>query len=206
MMINSEKLSVGISCIFVVVMMLAGFGSSDIDQDRTQCADQLIGLAPCLPYVGGDKDAKTPTIDCCTGLKQVDAKSHKCLCVLIKDHDDPKLGLTINATLALKLPGACHVPVNITSCVDLLHLDPKSADGQMFLGYAEKTKAVNSTSASITSSGNSTTVAQDTNDGWSLGKVLLGIEMLFVTSIDMFVYGLDQLELSNERIDQKPLI
>lgn len=117
MMINSEKLSVGISCIFVVVMMLAGFGSSDIDQDRAQCADQLIGLAPCLPYVGGDKDAKTPTIDCCTGLKQVDAKSHKCLCVLIKDHDDPKLGLTINATLALKLPGACHVPVNITSCV-----------------------------------------------------------------------------------------
>ncbi|PRQ35581.1 putative plant lipid transfer protein/Par allergen [Rosa chinensis] len=188
-MSNSEKFSVGISCIFVVVMMLAGFGSSDIDQDRAQCADQLIGLAPCLPYVGGEKDAKTPTIDCCTGLKQVDAKSHRCLCVLIKDHNDPKLGLNINATLALMLPGACHVPVNITSCVDLLHLDPKSADGKMFLGYAEKTKAVNSTSAPI-SSGNSTssgTVSQEMSDGWSLGKGLMGIEMLFVISMCFYI-------------------
>lgn len=117
-MSNSEKLTVGIiSYVFVLVMILAGFGSSDIEQDRAQCADQLVGLASCLPYVTGGKDAKTPTIDCCTGLKQVDAKSHKCICVLIKDHDDPKLGLNINATLALKLPGACHVPVNITSCV-----------------------------------------------------------------------------------------
>ncbi|KAK9941387.1 hypothetical protein M0R45_017992 [Rubus argutus] len=183
-MSNSEKLTVGIiSYVFVLVMILAGFGSSDIEQDRAQCADQLVGLAPCLPYVTGGKDAKTPTIDCCTGLKQVDAKSHKCICVLIKDHDDPKLGLNINATLALKLPGACHVPVNITSCVDLLHLDPKSADGKMFLEYADKTKAANSTSASI-ASGNSTssgTVAQEKSDGWSLGKRLLGMEMLFVT-------------------------
>lgn len=99
----------------LVLTLLFGYGSSNVDQDKAECADQLVGLATCLPYVGGD--AKTPTLDCCTGLKQVVEKSKKCLCVLIKDRDDPSLGLKVNATLALQLPGACKVPLNVTKCV-----------------------------------------------------------------------------------------
>ena len=99
----------------LLLLLLAPFAASNIDQDRTECSDQLIGLAPCLPYVSGD--AKTPTIDCCSGLKQVVQKSKKCLCVLIKDKDDPNLGLKINGSLALGLPNACHAPSNITECI-----------------------------------------------------------------------------------------
>lgn len=99
----------------LVLTLVFGFGSSNVNQDRSECADQLVGLATCLPYVGGD--AKTPTIDCCTGLKQVVDKSKKCLCVLIKDRNDPNLGLKVNATLALELPSACKVPLNVTKCV-----------------------------------------------------------------------------------------
>jgi hypothetical protein len=95
--------------------MLIGFASSNLDQDRAECANQLIGLSTCLPYVGGD--AKSPTLDCCTGLKQVLDKGKKCLCILIKDRDDPNLGVKINATLALALPTACHTPANISECV-----------------------------------------------------------------------------------------
>ncbi|XP_034220441.1 protein YLS3-like isoform X2 [Prunus dulcis] len=113
-MSNSKKLSVALSSI-LVLMLLVDFGSSNIDQDRAECAEQLVGLAPCLPYVGGD--AKAPTLDCCTGIKEVEQKSKKCLCVLIKDRNDPNLGLKINATLALQLPTSCHVPVNISKCV-----------------------------------------------------------------------------------------
>lgn len=100
----------------VVTVALVGFSASDLAQDRAECMDQLLGLAPCLAYVGGD-DAKAPTPDCCTGLGQVLQKSLKCVCVLVKDRNDPSLGLKINTTLALGLPSACHTPVNISQCI-----------------------------------------------------------------------------------------
>ncbi|PQQ14761.1 protein YLS3-like [Prunus yedoensis var. nudiflora] len=184
-MSNSKKLSVVLSSI-LVFMLLVDFGSSNIDQDRAECADQLVGLAPCLPYVGGE--AKAPTLDCCTGIKGVEQKSKKCLCVLIKDRDDPNLGLKINATLALQLPTSCHVPVNISRCVDLLNLPSNSPDAKMFREYANKTAA--SSTAPI-ASGNSTsngTVAQAKSDGVSLEKRLLGVEMLFGSLALMWFY------------------
>ncbi|KAK8504807.1 hypothetical protein V6N12_033059 [Hibiscus sabdariffa] len=99
----------------LLLLLLAGFASSDIDQDKAECSNQVMGLAPCIPYVDGE--AKAPTIDCCSGLKQVVDKSRKCLCVLIKDGDDPRLGLKINATLAAALPSGCRATVNMTDCI-----------------------------------------------------------------------------------------
>nr|GEX40933.1 protein YLS3-like [Tanacetum cinerariifolium] len=87
------------------------------DKDKEECTEQLVGLATCLPYVGGN--AKSPTPDCCTGLKQVLNTNKKCLCVVIKDRNDPDLGLTINVTLALGLPDVCHTPANVTKCPGL---------------------------------------------------------------------------------------
>lgn len=79
-----------------------------------ECAQQLVGMATCLPYVGGE--AKAPTPDCCSGLKQVLNKNKKCLCVIIQDRNDPDLGLQINVTLALGLPSVCHAPANVSKC------------------------------------------------------------------------------------------
>ena len=95
--------------------MLVGSAKSDFQQDRAECADQLVGLATCLPYVSDD--AKAPTLDCCSGLKQVLDKSKKCLCVLIKDRDNPNLGIKFNVSLVAKLPSLCHSPVNVTECI-----------------------------------------------------------------------------------------
>lgn len=61
-MSNSKDVSVQALTCALVLIFLVGFGSCNIDQDRAECTDQLVGLAPCLPYVGGD--AKTPTLDC----------------------------------------------------------------------------------------------------------------------------------------------
>lgn len=100
----------------VTTSMLLGFGNSDLAQDRDECTNQLIALSTCLPYVGGD--AKAPTKDCCAGFSQVITKSEKCVCILVKDKDDPQLGLKINATLAAHLPTACHITApNITECI-----------------------------------------------------------------------------------------
>ena len=102
-----------------MALLLVGFVSSNVDQDRAECADQVVGLATCLPYVGGE--ARAPTPDCCSGLKVVLEKSKKCLCVLIKDRNDPSLGLKVNLTLALGLPNACHAPANIQDCIGIFH-------------------------------------------------------------------------------------
>ena len=79
--------------ISVLVLLLLAFRPSvgDVASDQAECTNQLVGLATCLPYVQGG--AKAPTPDCCTGLKEVLSKSPKCLCVLIKDGDDPQLGI-----------------------------------------------------------------------------------------------------------------
>ncbi|GKA44396.1 YLS3-like protein [Tanacetum coccineum] len=103
------------------------------DKVKEECTEQLVGLATCLPYVGGN--AKSPTPDCCTGLKQVLNTNKKCLCVVIKDRNDPDLGLTINVTLALGLPDVCHTPANVTKCPELLKMAPNSPEAQVFYQY-----------------------------------------------------------------------
>ncbi|KAJ8565680.1 hypothetical protein K7X08_008256 [Anisodus acutangulus] len=63
-----------------------------------------------------------------TGLKQVLKANEKCLCLLIKDRNDPDLGLQLNVTLALTLPTVCQAPANISECPALLHLPANSPD------------------------------------------------------------------------------
>ncbi|GAA0162209.1 hypothetical protein LIER_18351 [Lithospermum erythrorhizon] len=129
----------------ILALSLISSATSDLAKDRGNCADQLVGLATCLPYVGGD--AKTPTTDCCTGLEQVLKNSKKCLCVLVKDRNDPNLGLKINATLALGLPDKCHAPhADVSKCPALLHLPPNSTDAKVFEDFAKGAKANNTTS------------------------------------------------------------
>lgn len=149
---------------FLVIVVLAALfrgSASNADQDRAECGDKLVGITTCLPYVAGE--TKSPSLDCCTGLKPVIDKSRKCLCLVIKDRDDPSLGLKINLTLALGLPDACHTPMNVVECVgkahsisdsrsfsptmailanpfnffsgvDLLHLAPNSTEAKAFDG------------------------------------------------------------------------
>ncbi|KAI4332905.1 hypothetical protein L6164_017776 [Bauhinia variegata] len=114
----------------VLASFLVSVAMSDSSKDKEECAQQLAGLATCLTYVGGQ--AKSPTPDCCSGLKQVLKNNKKCLCVIIKDRNDPDLGLQINATLALSLPSVCDAPANVSKCPELLQLDPKSPETQLF--------------------------------------------------------------------------
>ncbi|KAG6630123.1 non-specific lipid transfer protein GPI-anchored 6-like [Carya illinoinensis] len=159
---------------YTLVLLLVGFASSDLDQDKAACADQLVGLATCLPFVGGD--AKAPTLDCCTGLKQVIEKSKKCLCILIKDRDDPNLGLKINATLALALPTACHAPANISECVTLLHLAPNSTEAKIFEGHLNSTEGSTTTTVGSVKgySPSNASSSADEKIGGGLGKWRLG--------------------------------
>ncbi|KAB1220988.1 Protein YLS3 [Morella rubra] len=162
-----------------LLLILVGLGSSNLDQDRAECADQLVGLATCLPYVEGD--AKAPTLDCCTGLGQVLQKSMKCLCVLIRDRDDPNLGLKINVTLALHLPTACHAPNKVSECVSLLHLAPNSTEAKVFEGFSNSINRTSTPAASVkanSTSNGSGTAAEEKSDGGGVGKRWPGAEIV----------------------------
>ncbi|GAV87084.1 LTP_2 domain-containing protein [Cephalotus follicularis] len=143
------------SCILVV--MVVGFASSNINQDKEECLPQLTPIFPCLPFVGGN--AETPTPDCCGGLKGIVNRNKTCLCILIKDRNDPNLGYKIVTSYIAQLPSFCHVAANISDCISLLHLPPNStlakdieAFESLVFGKNHSTTSVNS-NTSISSSG-----------------------------------------------------
>ncbi|KAK6143116.1 hypothetical protein DH2020_023464 [Rehmannia glutinosa] len=175
-----------------LMLMLFAFSNSDNSKDRQECAESLVGLATCLPYVGGT--AKAPTPDCCSGLKQLLKTNKKCLCVVIKDRNDPDLGLNINVTLALGLPDICNAPANISECPALLNLPPNSPEAQIFYQFGQKSN--NSTASSPIAGGPNPNVSETvgsnpasapsrartfggrTAGGCGKGKRWLGLEIL----------------------------
>ncbi|KAL1191406.1 Non-specific lipid transfer protein GPI-anchored 14 [Cardamine amara subsp. amara] len=124
-------MTTAIALIMAALLVAAG---DDKAKDKEECTEQLMSMATCLPYVQGQ--AKSPTPDCCSGLKQVLNSDKKCLCVIIQDRNDPDLGLQINVSLALALPSVCHATADVTKCPALLHLDPNSPDAQVFYQLA----------------------------------------------------------------------
>nr|CAD1818494.1 unnamed protein product [Ananas comosus var. bracteatus] len=99
------------------------------------------GGSVAVPDLRGGS-GKAPTPDCCKGLQEVVAQSFKCLCVLVKDRDEPALGFKFNVTRALFLPSMCQVPANVTDCPRLLNLPANSADAQVFEQFGRQLKNI----------------------------------------------------------------
>lgn len=93
----------------LLLLLLVGFASSNLNQDAAECTYKLIGISYCSPYVF-DQANGAPSKDCCTGIKEIDHNGKRCLCLLFQD-------VRFNVLRALKLPGACKTPVNFTQCV-----------------------------------------------------------------------------------------
>ncbi|VYS55493.1 unnamed protein product [Arabidopsis thaliana] len=191
---ESRKIKVMATAIaLIMVAMVVDAAGADKGKDKEECTAQLVGMATCLPYVQGQ--AKSPTPDCCSGLKQVINSDMKCLCVIIQERNDPDLGLQVNVSLALALPSVCHATADITKCPALLHLDPNSPDAQVFYqlakglnetvsasaptGSASEPTSMSSTPGS--SAGNNsgrTTSVPGTNHAQSFSKQWLGLEVV----------------------------
>ncbi|KAJ3705497.1 hypothetical protein LUZ61_009202 [Rhynchospora tenuis] len=149
-MTNLRPLLISLASMCLVLMV-----KSDFAADQAECTDQLMGLATCITYVEGTTTAKNPTPDCCAGFKQVVGKSLKCMCILVKDRDEPELGIKINVSLALQLPHKCNVPTNISDCPRLLKLPKDSAETKMYEQFAKELED-NSTATSTPNSSTGT--------------------------------------------------
>ncbi|KAL0907004.1 hypothetical protein M5K25_025539 [Dendrobium thyrsiflorum] len=175
----------------LLLLMLAGFARSDIAKDREECANTLAGLATCLTYVQGSSAAPTP--DCCTGLKGVLAQSPKCLCVLIRDRDDPSLGIKINLTRAITLPDTCKAKANISHCPELLNLPPNSPEAQVFTNLTAGGTAKGSSGAASDKGSGSSSVHESSsgtpkyNYLFVGGKRFVGVQHSFVALLLLLI-------------------
>ncbi|XP_054787412.1 non-specific lipid transfer protein GPI-anchored 5-like [Prosopis cineraria] len=73
---------------------------------QSSCTSALTSMSPCLNYITGS--SPTPSSTCCSQLSSVVQSSPQCLCSVLNGGGS-SLGITINQTLALSLPGACKV-------------------------------------------------------------------------------------------------
>ncbi|XP_038714376.1 non-specific lipid transfer protein GPI-anchored 19-like [Tripterygium wilfordii] len=89
------------SLALVLVALLCGGAAA-----QSGCTSAITSLAPCLNYITAN--SSTPSSSCCTQLGNVIQSSPQCLCALLSGTGF-NLGITINQTLALSLPGACNV-------------------------------------------------------------------------------------------------
>ncbi|KAG5567561.1 hypothetical protein RHGRI_002936 [Rhododendron griersonianum] len=85
--------------LLLVVMLWNGAAA------QSGCTSALISLSPCLNYVRGN--SSTPSPSCCSQLGNVVQSKPQCLCLLL--NGGAPLGITLNQTLALGLPGVCNV-------------------------------------------------------------------------------------------------
>ncbi|KAJ9188103.1 hypothetical protein P3X46_003495 [Hevea brasiliensis] len=92
---------VELSMLLVLAMMLLHGATA-----QSGCTTVLMGLAPCLNYVTGN--SSTPSSSCCSQLATIVQSQPQCLCALLNGGGS-SVGVNINQTLALSLPGACNV-------------------------------------------------------------------------------------------------
>ncbi|GJT54640.1 non-specific lipid-transfer protein-like protein [Tanacetum coccineum] len=90
------------SVVLVVIVMICGGANAQ----SSSCTSSLMGLSPCLNFVTGNTTTPSPT--CCSQLANVVQTQPRCLCSLLNGNV-PNIGVSINQTLALTLPGACQV-------------------------------------------------------------------------------------------------
>ncbi|XVE65979.1 hypothetical protein DITRI_Ditri08aG0044500 [Diplodiscus trichospermus] len=98
------------TCLGLLLVAMLSAGATA----QSGCTSVLITLSPCLNYITGN--SSTPSQQCCTQLANVVRSSPQCLCEVLNGSVS-SLGISINQTLALALPGSCNVQTPpISSC------------------------------------------------------------------------------------------
>jgi hypothetical protein len=100
-------MAMGLTMVLVTMLWAGAMAQSD-------CTNVLISMSPCLNYITGN--SSTPSSQCCTQLASVVRSSPQCLCQVLNGGGS-SLGIEVNKTQAIALPGACNVQTPpISSC------------------------------------------------------------------------------------------
>ncbi|XP_068325532.1 non-specific lipid transfer protein GPI-anchored 5 [Pyrus communis] len=95
----AQKFEMSLVLVLVTMFLARAAGQSS-------CTNVIISMSPCLSYITGN--SSTPSSGCCSQLASVVASSPQCLCEVLNGGGS-SLGINVNQTQALALPGACNV-------------------------------------------------------------------------------------------------
>ncbi|KAG9158380.1 hypothetical protein Leryth_013125 [Lithospermum erythrorhizon] len=102
-------MEMALAMVLITMLWTGGLAQS------SDCMNVLISMAPCLNYITGNSSA--PSSGCCSQLATVVRSQPRCLCQVLDGSGMSSLGMNINQTQALELPGACNVQTPpISSC------------------------------------------------------------------------------------------
>ncbi|XP_059649564.1 non-specific lipid transfer protein GPI-anchored 5-like [Cornus florida] len=96
-----KSIEMGLVLAVLVTMLFA-----EAAAQSSSCTNVIISMSPCLNYITGN--SSTPSSGCCTQLATVVRSEPQCLCQVLTGSSS-SLGININQTQALALPGACNV-------------------------------------------------------------------------------------------------
>ncbi|KAH9327524.1 hypothetical protein KI387_007702, partial [Taxus chinensis] len=94
-------------CLSITALFAGVVAQAPAPSPSSDCITYIAMLSPCLNFVMTPTNQTKPDKDCCTGLSSVVSAKASCLCMLLNANNT--LGLPINMTQALALPGACNV-------------------------------------------------------------------------------------------------
>ncbi|KAG1347748.1 non-specific lipid transfer protein GPI-anchored 2 [Cocos nucifera] len=94
---------------------------------QSGCTTVIVSLAPCLNYITGN--SSTPSPSCCSQLASIVQSQPRCLCTVLNGGAS-SLGITINQTRALALPGACKVQTPPVSQCNAVGSGPAAAPAE----------------------------------------------------------------------------
>lgn len=100
----------------ILVAAMAAVLLAGASAQSSSCSSAIMSLSPCLDYITGN--ASTPSSSCCSQLSSVVKSEPQCICTLISSgaSSASSLGITVNQTQALALPGACKVQIPLSQC------------------------------------------------------------------------------------------
>ncbi|GJN24662.1 hypothetical protein PR202_gb12416 [Eleusine coracana subsp. coracana] len=158
------------------VLLVAPFGaaqpssSSPAPSSSGSCMTEMVSLASCLGYMSGN--ATKPSASCCSSLSSVVTSNPRCLCVVLGG-GAASLGVTINSTRALELPGACNVktpPASQCKSVGVPVPSPPATPSTPSTTTPASPESPSVPSATPSGSGTKATQTAQSSGGQSIGK------------------------------------
>ncbi|WJZ87129.1 hypothetical protein VitviT2T_006531 [Vitis vinifera] len=135
---------------------------------QSSCTSVIISMSPCLNYISGN--SSTPSSGCCTQLASVVRSQPQCLCEVLNGGGS-SVGININQTQALALPGACNVQTPPLSRCNGNAASP--ADSPAAMPESPTTVPSDGGSKTVPSTDNGTSNGSSTKSSMSLLFILL---------------------------------
>ncbi|KAJ0982506.1 hypothetical protein J5N97_010761 [Dioscorea zingiberensis] len=93
----------------LAVMIMAMLMAINVSGQQPTCMPAITSLSPCLGFISGNGTATGPSPVCCSQLASVLTSQAQCLCSVLNGTVAAQIGLILNQTQALALPGACNL-------------------------------------------------------------------------------------------------